>query len=94
MGEPCQKHTWDRESDKISIPHVVDLLELLHGFGIVTRHDHRLAIPFRQRKKKRRDGFGVFGVEIAGGLVGKDEARRGILDALGSVKQRCQSDTH
>src|SRR5262249_35852246 len=68
---------YSTESHKISIPHVVDLLKLLDGFRVVTRHDHRLAITVRQRQEKRCDGFGVFGIEITGGLIGKD--KRGIV---------------
>src|SRR5262245_38057300 len=71
----CHSGHYSSESHKISIPHVVDFLELLDGFRVVTRHDHRLAIALRQRQEKRRDGFGVFGIEITGGLIGKDERR-------------------
>jgi hypothetical protein len=29
---------------KMSIPHIVDFLEMLDGLGIMARHDHRLAV--------------------------------------------------
>src|SRR6202167_3411146 len=56
-----------------AITHVQDSMSVGGGFGIVSDHDDGLAEILVELTQEVQDGFGTFGVEVAGGLGGQDD---------------------
>src|ERR1700691_556410 len=56
-----------------AITHVQDSMSVGGGFGIVSDHDDGLAKILVELTQEVQDGFGTFGVEVAGGLVAQDD---------------------
>jgi len=61
-----------------AIAHVNDAVEVGRGFGVVGNHDDGLTEVLVQTPKHFEDDFGVFGVEVSRGLVGKEDL--GLID--------------
>src|ERR1700677_2467483 len=55
-----------------AVAHVEDAVGDLGGLGVVGDHEDGLAELAAGLAEHLEDGVGVFGVEIAGGLVGED----------------------
>jgi hypothetical protein len=60
-----------------SVAHVEDAVGYLCGLGIVSDHQHGLVELAGGGAEHLEDGVGVFGVEVAGGLVGEDDRGAG-----------------
>ena len=61
-----------------AVAHVNDAIEIGGGFGIVGDHDDSLAEILVEAAEHIKDDFGIFCVEIAGGLIG--EKNFGLVD--------------
>src|SRR5271163_774825 len=59
--------------DDDAVAHVNDAIEVGGGFGIVGDHYDGLAEILVQAAEHLEDDFGIFGVEIAGGLIGEKD---------------------
>ena len=60
-----------------SVAHVEDAVGDLGGFGVVGDHEDGLVELAAGGAEHLEDGVGVFGVEVAGGLVGEDDGGAG-----------------
>ena len=56
-----------------AVAHVEDAIGNLGGLGVVGNHEDGLVELAAGLAEHLEDGVGVFGVEVAGGLVGKDD---------------------
>src|SRR5271155_1012626 len=56
-----------------AITHVQDAMPVSGGFGIVRDHDDGLAEILIELAEQAEDGFGAFGIEVAGRLIGQDD---------------------
>src|SRR5271154_5017837 len=64
-----------RTVHNLAVTHVQDAMPVGGGFGIVRDHDDGLAEILIELAEKAQDGFGAFGIEVAGGFVGQDYFR-------------------
>src|SRR5579862_4225064 len=61
--------------DDQAIPHVEHAITVSSGFGIVGDHDDGLTEIFVQLPENFKNGVGTTSIEIAGGLISKDDFR-------------------
>ena len=63
--------------DHLAVAHVHGAVGVGGGFGVVGDEDDGLAQLVVELAEHAQDGFGILGVEIAGGLVGEEDFRFG-----------------